>query len=71
MMKFWAMAFNVNAVLKDVKVPVMLDYDYEYKDFLFFVANEPHEHVSLVLREVFFFVKILALLWAHVYYYHV
>lgn len=67
-MKFSAMAFNVNAVLKDVQVPVMVHDNYEYKGFLFFVANEPHEHVSLVLREVFFFVKILALQWARFYY---
>lgn len=68
MMKFSAMAFNVNAVLKDVQVPVMVHDNYEYKGFPFFVANEPHEHVSLVLREVFFFVKILALQWARFYY---
>lgn len=41
-------------MLKDADVLLALDDDYEYfyKDFLFFVAHEPHEYVRVVLEGV-------------------
>lgn len=45
---------NINVMLKDTEVLLALDdyYEYFYKDFLFFVAREPHEHVRVVIEGV-------------------
>lgn len=44
----------INVMLKDAEVLLALDdyYEYFYKDFLFFVAREPHEHVRVVIEGV-------------------